>query len=125
MRADLSGSVRFRLSTAMSGKLRLIAPRTCSRSYFSLLRASRTIVPGSPLGGVVLVQLPLALDRRDFDAEADDLRQHPVRERAGAVERPGPRHPLLVEPHRVLHDPQHGVPVLDDLDAAGSVDGDV
>ena len=37
------------LSMAMSGKLRLMAPRTCSRSYFSRLRASSTMVPGSRL----------------------------------------------------------------------------
>ena len=44
---SLSGSVFFRLSMSMFGKLRLIAPFTCIRSYISLLRASRTIVPSS------------------------------------------------------------------------------
>ena len=33
----------------MSGKFRLIAPSMCSRSYFSLLRASRTMTPFSLL----------------------------------------------------------------------------
>src|SRR5438270_142721 len=58
-RADLSGSVRLRLSTVMSGKLRLTAPWTCSRSYFSRLRASRTIVPGSRLRRMMLALLAL------------------------------------------------------------------
>src|SRR5207253_10964102 len=44
---DLSGIVRLRLSTVMSEKLRLIAPRMCNSSYFSLLRASSTMAPGS------------------------------------------------------------------------------
>jgi hypothetical protein len=35
--------------------------------------------------GVVLFQLPLALDILDLDAEADDLPQQPVHEGTGAV----------------------------------------
>jgi len=46
MRASLSGSAAASDSTAISGKLRLIAPSTWSSSNFDLLRASRTIVPG-------------------------------------------------------------------------------
>src|SRR5438132_4003208 len=64
------------------------------------------------LGGVVLVQLPLAFDPLDLDAEADDLRQHSSRERPGAVERPGAGHGLLVDAHRLPHDVQQGTFIL-------------
>src|SRR5262245_52309471 len=60
----------------------------------------------APLGGVVLVQLELALDLLDLDAEADDLRQQALHEGTGRVERPGPGPGPLVDPHGPLHNLQ-------------------
>jgi hypothetical protein len=52
----------------------------------TLLQGSGEIPPA--VAGAVLVQLELALDRLDLDAEADDLRQQPLLV-SRAVTRPG------------------------------------
>ena len=83
--SSLGGSCLHHAATAKASS----SPRCC--------KARTTFCPA--LGGVVLVQLPLALEPLDLDAEADDLRQQPVHERTGRVERPRPGHgPLRTRP---------------------------
>ena len=81
--------------------------------------------PLAALGRMILAELPLGLEPRDFDAKSHDLLQQLFVVAGRRVGLPRPGHRLLVEGNIISHDLHHGLFVVDDLASSRRMHGQV